>query len=173
MCIAIVLLSLSGHAIGQEGHPIWWWDCQKVDFIVQGELTYDSSRYYEVTPKGIEDRPGTYYVLVGTISINKVLYINKHSQHLEEYQQYLKSKDQKFPVLIKALKRESFHQSATTPPVFEPFLYDLDKGSSVFLLSQVFLFPFFGLNLEDGVPVENIDEAMKMINARPNNLLNQ
>ena len=76
-------------------------------------------------------------------------------------------------MLIKALKRESFHQSATTPPVFEPFLYDLDKGSSVFLLSQVFLFPFFGLNLEDGVPVENIDEAMKMINARPNNLLNQ
>jgi len=165
----IVLMVLPIRAIGQEGHPGWWWACQRADFIVKGEITYDASKYYEVRPIGIDKKAGTYYLVVGAISISKVLYINKSSEHLESYQQYLKQLEPTYPVLIRA----NIDSRVTGVPAVRPLLYDLPKGPSLFALSQVYLFPIGELSLEDGVPVENIDEAVKLINARPNNFLSQ
>lgn len=167
--IAFALLPLQ--ATGQEGHPNWWWQCKSADFIVEGELTYDSAKYYEVSPVGIEKKTGKYYLLVGTISISKVLYIKSNSQYMESYQQYLKRKDEKYPVLISAHKVVTSHQSPSDKPSFQPLLYDIPTGPSIFALSQVFLFPFNELKLEDGVPKDSTKEAMKLIEARPNNLL--
>ena len=169
--IAFALLPL--HAAGQEGHPNCWWQCKNADFIVEGELTYDSSKYYEVSPIGMEQKIGKYYLLVGTISISKVLYINTNSQYLESYQQYLKHKDQKYPVLINAVKVVLSDASPSDKPSFHPLLYDIPTAPSIFALSQVFLLPFHELKLEDGVPTESIKEAMKLIDARPNNLVRQ
>ena len=171
--IFIVFALLPLHAIGQEGHPLWWWECKSADFIVEAELTYDSSKYYEVSPVGIEQKSGKYYLLVGTISISKVLYINNSSRYVESYQQYLQHKDQKYPVLINAHKVVLSDGSPSDKPSFQPLLYDIPTGPSIFALSQVFLFPFHELKLEDGVPKENIKEAMKLIDARPNNLVRQ
>ena len=166
--IAVLLVLIPARAFGQEGHPLWWWECQQADFIVAGEITYDASKYYEVKPVGIDKKVAAYYLIVGEISISKVLYINKHSRHLESYQQYLKQQPSKFPVLIRATGR-----SLDGTVSLHPLLYDLPTGPTVFALSQVFLFPFNELSLEDGVPVGNVNEAMKLITARPNNFLSK
>ncbi len=170
LLIAITFVLLQAHALGQEGHPQWWWECQKADFIVRGELTYDSSKYYEIKGVGLDKKSETYYLIVGEISISKVLYINKNSRNLESYQQYLKQKQPKSAVLIRASRRPQMNGASSS---FIPLLYDIPAGPSIFALSQIFLFPFDELSLEDGVPVDHIDEAMKLINARPNNFISQ
>jgi len=166
--IAVLLVLIPARTIGQEGHPVWWWECQRADFIVAGEITYDASKYYEVKPVGIDKKVEAYYLIVGEVSISKVLYINKHSRHLESYQQYLKRQPSKFPVLIRATR-----QSPDGALSLQPLLYDLPTGPSVFALSQIFLFPFNELSLEDGVPVDNVNEALKIITARPNNFVSK
>ncbi len=153
---------------GQEGHPSWWWGAKDIDFIVEGVITYDSTKYYEISPVGVEDRQGKYYCIVGKIKIYKVLFINKNSQYVESYQQYLKDMTKEYPVMITAMRRSSIHGTA----FFQPTLgLDIPKESTIFNLSQVYLFPFGDLKLESVVPRENMDEAKGLVDKRPNNLL--
>jgi len=171
--LVFMLLCCPAAAAAQEGEG-WWWACKRADFVVAGELTYDSSKYYEVSSSGLDSKNQKYYWLVGTISISKVLYINRNSRYLEDYQQYLKHENQKYPVLISAMKSDlesGDWWEKSNKAVFHPLLYDIPKGPSIFALSQVFLFPIHDLKLEDGVPTENVEKAMKLIGARSDNLL--
>jgi hypothetical protein len=156
---------------GQEGHPDWWWDTKSADFIVEGTITYDPAKYYELSPVNVTGKDKKYYWLVGNIKINKVLFINKHSQHLESYQQYLKEIDKEHPALILARQSSIFSHSR---PRFEiQPIFRLDKETTVLNLSQIYIFPLLNLKLESAVPRKNINEAKELLDKRPNNYLDK
>jgi hypothetical protein len=156
---------------GQEGHPNWWWDSKSADFIVEGVVTYDSKKYYELNPINIEGKSKKYYWIVGNIKINKVLFINKNSQHLESYRQYLKNIDKDYPILIPALQSTIFSSKARETFLLRPILVEIPKEATIFNLSQIFIFPILDLKLESVVPLESRSEAIELLEKRPNNYL--
>ena len=159
---------------GQEGHPDWWWDSKSADFIVEGMITYDSTKYYELNPINIKEKDKKYYWIVGNIKINKVLFINKNSQHLESYQQYLMNIDKDYPVLIPAYQSTIFSSHSKPTFMLRPLLgLDVTKEANIFNLSQIYIFPILDLELESVVPRENISEAKELLGKRPNNYLDK
>lgn len=156
----------------QEGHPNWWWDSKGADFIVEGVITYDPANYYEINPVKIEGKDGKYYWIVGNVKINKVLFINKDSRHLESYRQYFKNSDKSHPMLIPSYQRATFSSQSRPAFLLYPILgLDIIKEPTILNLSQIYIFPILDLKLESVVPKENISEAMGLIEKRPNNYL--
>jgi len=167
----LILLSVPVYA--QEG-MIWWYGLDSADFIVEGVVTYDPKKYYEIKAVNIEGRDKPYYWLAGEVKINKILFINKHSEHLEEYQQYLKDNEKTYPVLIPALRREIWSAAGKTKFTLQPTLgLDITSEPTVLNLSEIYIFPILDLKLSSVVPVEYIDQAKDHIRKRPNNLLEQ
>jgi hypothetical protein len=159
---------------GQEGHSDWWWDNKSSDFIVEGVITYDPAKYYELNPINVPNKDKKYYWLIGSIKIKKVLFINKNSQHLESYQQYLKSIDKEYPVLIPAYYGAIFSTHSKTTYMLRPVLgLEIPKETTIFNLSQIYIFPILDLKLESVVPKENISEAKDLLDKRPNNYLDK
>lgn len=150
-----------------EGHEFWWWDCNRTDFIVEGIITYDSSKYYEITHIGLEDKLEKYNWIVGNIKIHKILFISKYSPYVEPFLQYQKRMDKDHRVLISAIRR------TTTPGklVLQPMMVEIPKEPAIFNLSYLYMFPLNDLKVESVVPTENANEALGLINKRPNNLL--
>ncbi len=161
-------------ANGQEGHPLWWWDIKSADFIVEGVITYDSTKYYELNPINVAGKDKKYYWIVGNIKLNKVLFVNKNSQHLESYQQYLKNIDKEYSVLIPAYQNSIFSTHSKTSFSLHPLLgLDIPKEATILNLSQIYIFPILDLKLESTVPKENISEAKELLDKRTNNYLDK
>lgn len=160
---------------GQEGHPFWWWDTKSADFIVEGVITYDPANYYELSPVNINGKDKKYFWIVGNLKINKVLFINKNSQHLESYQENLKNIEKDYPVLIPAYQNPLFSSQVKPNYVLRPILgLDIPKtGATILNLSQIYIFPILDLKLESVVPPENVNEAKELLAKRPNNFLDK
>lgn len=170
LLISVAILLQASPSTGVQGHPSWWWDCQDTDFIVEGTITYDPTNYYEITPVGLQKTSKKYYLMVGKVKIDRVLFINKYSQYLESYQQYLKNLPNEHSVLIPAMRRVGLHG----PPMLQPILgLEIVKGSTILNLSQVYLFPFGDLQLNSAVPIEDMNEALEMVNRRAGNFISK
>ena len=150
-----------------EGHEFWWWDCNRTDFIVEGVITYDSYKYYEITPTGLVEGLGTYNWIVGNIRIHKILFINKYSPYVEPFLQYQKHMDKDYRVLISAIRRTAIPGKL----VLQPMMMEIPKEPAIFNLSYLYMFPLNDLKVESVVPRGNANEALGLINKRPNNLL--
>jgi hypothetical protein len=161
-------------ANAQEGHPNWWWDSKSADFIVEGVITYDQTKYYELNPVNVAGKDKSYYWIVGNIKLNKVLFINKNSQHLESYQQYLKHIDKEYSILITAYKSTIFSSHTSSTFSLRPILgLDIPKETTILNLSQIYIFPILDLKLESAVPPENISEVKELVDKRANNYLSK
>lgn len=174
----LFFFTLAPSLFGQEGHLNWYFDAKKADFIVEGTIKYDSSTYYEVNPVNIPGQDQKYYWIVGKLKINKVLFLNKESQYLEEYQQYVKEIEKEQRVLIPATRSIDILDApadkngrGTFPLVLFPLLLDIPADGSIFNLSEIFLFPLLNLKLDSGVPTKDIPEARILIEKRLNNLI--
>jgi len=175
LAVSIFLLSLLIPTTinAQEGHPFWWFDCKGVDIVVEGEIVYDSTRYYELNSAHVDGNDKMYYWIVGSIKIDKILFVNKNSQHIESYQLLIKEVAKGHSVLIPAYQQAIFSGDAPKPKYrLSPILgLDIPKEQTIFNLSQIYIFPILELKLESVVPRENIGEALKLLDMRPNNLI--
>lgn len=170
--LLILLLLCVVSVKAQEGHVKWWWDSKGTDFIVEGAITYDPAIYYELVPVKLAGKLKKYYWMVGNVKIKKVLFINKSSQHLESYQQYLKNLDKDYPILIPAFQSASFASHSPATFSLRPILgLDIPKETTILNLSQIYIFPILDLKLESVVPKENVSEALGLIEKRENNYL--
>lgn len=169
----LFLFAATPLATAQNGHPMWWWDMKSSDLIVQGSIRYDAAKHYQIKPINIRDQEARYYWIVGTLKIDRVLYINRHSEHLESYQEYLKNVDKEHAVLIPAFGRKAlFSNSGSGPDVIQPILgLDIPNGKTVFNLSQIFVFPILSLKLNSVVPAEKMREAFELAGKRTNNFV--
>ena len=155
----------------QEGLN-WWWDAKRSDFIVEGLITYDAEKYYEFSAKNVEGKDRKYYWLVGDLKINKILYINKNSEHLEQYELFSRDLKKTYPVLIPAYESTIFSSAAKPRPKLRPVLgIDITKEVTILNLTQVTIYPILGVTVNSLVPVENINQARAAIAKRDNNLL--
>lgn len=169
----LFLFAATVGANGQNGHPMWWWDIKSSDMIIQGSIKYDAVKHYQIKAINLPNQEAKYYWIVGTLKIERVLFVNKHSEHLESYQEYMKSLDKEQAVLIPAFGRAGFSShSGRAPEVIQPILgLDIPNGTTVFNVSQIFVFPVLSLKLNSVVPAEKIAEAVKLAGKRSNNFL--
>lgn len=155
----------------QEGLN-WWWDAKSSDFIVEGLITYEQEKYYELNAENVEGKGKKYYWLVGNLKINKVLYINKNSEDLEEYQLFLKDLEKTYPVLIPAYESIFFSSAAKPRRELRPVLgIDITKEATILNLTQITIYPILGVTVKSLVPVEKIDQMRAVVAKRDNNLL--
>jgi hypothetical protein len=158
-------------AFAQEGLN-WWWDAKRSDFIVEGLITYDQKNYYALSANMVEGKSQKYYWLVGNLKINKVLYINKNSEHLEEYQLYLKNPEKNYSVLIPAYESPILSSAAKQRAELRPILgIDITKEATILNLTQITIYPILGVTVKSLVPAENINQTRELIAKRDNNLL--
>ncbi len=156
----------------QEDGALWWWDVKSSDFIVEGVISYDPDKYYEFTAKNVEGKDLKYYWLVGNLKISKVLYINKNSEHIEEYQQFLKDTGKNYPVLIPAYQSTIFSSAAKPRTELRPIPgIDITKEVTILNLTQITIYPVINVTIRSLVPVENINQARELIAKRENNIL--
>ena len=166
-----LICAYAAPAYAQEGLN-WWLDAKRSDFIVEGVITYDQKNYYELSANIVEGKSKKYYWLVGDLKINKVLYINKNSEHLEEYQLYLKNPEKNYPVLIPAYESTFFSSAAKPRLELRPiFGIDITKEATILNLTQITIFPIINVTVSSLVPAENINPARELIAKRENNLL--
>lgn len=150
----------------------WWWDLKSADFIVEGVITYDPEKYYEFTAKNVEGKDKKYYWLVGNIKIDKVLYINKNSEHIEEYRLYQKDPEKNHPVLIPAYESTIFLSAAKPRTQLRPvFGIDITKEATILNLTQITIYPIINVMIKSLVPGENINQGRELVAKRENNLL--
>ncbi len=167
----VFICVLTAPLYAQEGLN-WWWDAKSSDFIVEGVITYDPEKYFEINAGRIEGKEQKYFWLAGELKINKVLYINKNSQHLEEYQLFLRDLEKNYPVLIPAYESTIFSSAAKPRTQLRPiFGIDITKEATILNLTQITIYPIIDVTVRSLVPVENINQAREIIAKRENNLL--
>ena len=169
-----LLSSVAAPVKGQEGHPGWWWDSKSSDLIVEGTIAYDAKKHYEINPVNLPGDARKYYWILGTLKIDKILFVNKDSRHIESYRLYMKEVDKQHRVLIPAFQTQMFssHGPVSNSLLLRPIMgLDIPDGPTIFNLSQIFVFPVLALNLESVVPRENLSDSIQLIRKRTNNLL--
>lgn len=169
--VLICVLCASVKAQNIEGLN-WWWDLKSADFIVEGLITYEADKYYELTAKNVAGKDQKYFWLVGNLKVNKLLYINKNSEHIEEYQLFLKDTEKTYPVLIPAYESTIFSSAAKPRAGLRPIPgIDITKEATILNLTQVTIYPIIDVTIRSLVPVGNINQARELIAKRENNLL--
>lgn len=153
-----------------EGGPGWWWDCKKGEFIVKGQITYDSDDYFEIDMKTVKGEEGQrLYYLYGNLKVSEVLYINEGSRFIDDYKSIKRNLTEEYKVMIPAIQQYYHGYGGESFSELRPAGWmddEIEGEDRVFSISHIYMYPTGDLLVESVVPITEEDTCLNLIEKR-------